>query len=46
MVKLIYETPSVQTLELCTESALLAVSDPTKNRYYSLDKDEDDVEFI
>ncbi len=46
MVKLIYETPSVQTLELCTESALLALSDPTKNPYYSLDEDDEDKEFI
>ncbi len=46
MVKLIYETPSVQTLELCTESALLALSDPTKNLYYSLDRDDEDNEFI
>ena len=46
MVKLIYETPSVQTLELCTESALLALSDPTKNPYYTLYRDEEDDEFI
>lgn len=46
MVKLIYKTPSVQTLELCTESALLALSDPTKNPNYSLDDGGEDVEFI
>ena len=46
MVKLIYETPSVQTLELCTESALLTLSDPTKNPNYSLDEDTEDTEFI
>lgn len=46
MVKLIYETPSAQTLELCTESALLALSDPTKNPYYLLDDGGEDDEFI
>ena len=46
MVKLIYETPSAQTLELCTESALLALSGPTKNPYYFLEEDTEDNEFI
>lgn len=45
MVKLIYETPSVQTLELCTESALLALSNPPENPYYSLEWDTEDEEF-
>ena len=45
MKKSTYESPSVQAIELCYESALLAASDPTKNPYYSLDWDEEDKEF-
>ena len=45
MIKSTYESPSVQAIELCSESALLAVSDATKNPYYSLDWDEEDNEF-
>lgn len=45
MKKSTYESPSVQAIELCSESALLAASDATKNPYYSLDWDEEDNEF-
>ena len=46
MQKQIYSSPTVQTIEFCTESALLAVSDPTKNPYYNIYSDDEDTEFM
>ena len=45
MLKQTYLTPSVQTLEICTDSAFLMVSQPTQNPYYDLHSDGEDVEF-
>ena len=45
MLKQTYLTPSVQTLEICTDSAFLMVSQPTQNPYYDLYYDGEDEEF-
>ncbi len=46
MAKSTYQTPSAQSIEFCAKSTLLALSDPTKNPYYSLEWGEEDQEFI